>query len=96
MDKTIFKGQPYRLSLETATNMAGAEELEIEYRKPDATAGAWTATGSGTTVYRDIPGDENDQAGVWRFRARVKFDPAENWTPGTDAPVQIHDYAPVP
>ena len=74
----IFVGQKaLRFEARTKTNISGALETKILYKKPDLTTGEWTASildASQGIIYYDVGmNTELDQDGDWRLRSYVKF-----------------------
>ena len=74
----IYVGQTaLRIQVTCSQDITDAATLEIKYRKPDGTEGAWTgeegvaATG---VIYYDIADATIlDQPGIWTFWAYIKF-----------------------
>ena len=96
MGKTIYKGQPYTLLIDTKTDLDDAHAVEIEYKTPSGIEDVWDDCDvAGMIVSRDIDGDENSEAGLWTFRVRVKFEDGQNWTPGVPDNVSVADYNPI-
>ena len=75
----IIAGAPYRLELDTGISLSAATQTRILYKAPDGAEGYFTASVSGTKVYADITGAQNNQAGLWKFHSSVLFT-------GLDAP----------
>lgn len=70
----IYVNNPYRLQLQTATDLSSAPTVQIHYRKPDGTEGTFSGTvASSTQIYHDVTGTENDEAGVWRFQTDAQY-----------------------
>jgi hypothetical protein len=82
-----YVSQPYRLRLQTATDLTSAPVVQIKYKKPvSGTEGTFSGTvASATKIYHDLTGTENDEAGVWRFQtdaqylANGEYYPGETW-----------------
>lgn len=57
---SVFKGSVgLEIPLDVGTTITGATTLQIKYRKPDGTSGAWTATEKTSTSisYTTVSGD---------------------------------------
>lgn len=80
----IFVNQPYRLKLQTATDLSSSQVVQIKYKKPDSgNEGTFSGTvASATKIYHDITGAENDEAGVWRFQADAQYLANGEYYPG--------------
>ena len=72
---SIFRGQDnIALIFNTYIDLTGNTLLEIAYEKPSGTTGTWTATREGDNAVRyNITLGEIDEAGNWRFQAKVTF-----------------------
>ena len=74
---TIFVNQSkLRLQLTTGVDITDATSLLIKYKKPDGTAGSWTATSSDDdtgVIYYDFTDGELSASGVWTFWAYITF-----------------------
>ena len=72
----IFKGQFFRLILDTGIDLTDASAKVIKYTKPDGiTTGQWTATidsDDNTKMYFDIT-NQVDQSGRWMVYAKATF-----------------------
>ena len=94
--KNIYKTQPYRLILDTKTDLSSAVHYKITYIKPSGVIGFFNAimdVVDNTLLYTDVTGEQNDECGVWAVRAHVQFDAGENYTPGTQAEITIKEYS---
>jgi hypothetical protein len=62
------------IEIETGQDLEGATALEIRYRKPDGSVGAWDALPYQTTKaqYTTLEGDI-DIAGEWRFQVYAEL-----------------------
>lgn len=69
----IFKGQNYRITLETGGSLVGATVNNILYKDPDNIKGTWVGVISGTTIYYDVPAAVNNKAGKWEFQVEVSI-----------------------
>lgn len=79
----IYKDQPYRLQLQTATDLTSATVVQIKYRKPGGTEGTFSGTvASATQIYHDLTGTENDEAGVWKFMSDAQYLSGGEYYPG--------------
>jgi hypothetical protein len=80
--RQIFKNQSeltIRLLLDV--DITGASVVQIQYRKPGGTIGAWTATVESAIegiIYYDIQAGDLDEAGVWTFWSYVIFASGED------------------
>lgn len=72
MGKVYVGDEGTILSFDVGANISGALTLEVEVKKPDATTHTWTATLESTSVLRYvIQTGDLDQAGTWKFQAKV-------------------------
>lgn len=79
----IYKDQPYRLRLETCTDLSSATVVQIKYRKPGGTEGTLSGTVlNSSEIYHDITGTENDEAGVWKFMTDAQYLSGGEYYPG--------------
>ncbi len=83
----IYIGQPYRIQLQTATDLSSAPVVQINYKKPSGATGTFSGTvASSTEIYHDLTGTENNESGDWRFMsdaqylANGEYYPGETWT----------------
>jgi hypothetical protein len=71
--------QPFTLTLgvpHDLASLADAVSATLEYQKPDGSTGTWTGATLDTvaeTVTYEVPANECDQVGTWRFIAVVTF-----------------------
>lgn len=62
----------YLLTLETGINISSATTMQIKYRKPNGTTGAWTADLEGTTQMKyQMSNSDLDVAGNWVIQAYI-------------------------
>lgn len=83
----IYVNQPYRLRLQTRTDLTSAPVVQIKYQKPSGLTGTFSGTvASSSKIYHDITGTENDESGDWKFQTDAQFlangeyYPGETWT----------------
>jgi hypothetical protein len=72
----VYKGQPWRLRLDTKINLDDATDFAIMGKKPGADEISFSATREGTSaiIRHDFSAAELDTAGNWTFQALVTFD----------------------
>lgn len=80
----IYVNQPYRLRLQTATDLSSAPSTQIRYRKPQSgTEGVFSGTvTSSTKIYHDVTVAENNEAGVWKFQTDAQYLAGGEYYPG--------------
>lgn len=79
----IYVNQPYRLRLETCTDLTSAPVVQIKYRKPGGTTGTFSgASLNSSEIYHDVTGTENDEAGEWRFQTDAQYTAGGEYYPG--------------
>ena len=71
--ETIFINQNYRANIETNLNLSLATIKQFKIKKPDSTVIIKNASYSGSILYYDLTGTENDQAGLWTFQPLLSF-----------------------
>ena len=80
MANKYYVGDTPLIRLDCVSNITGAINPRIHYKKPDGTSGFWSAsienddeTGFGRYVYYQVPSGINvlDQAGDWKFQAHM-------------------------
>jgi hypothetical protein len=73
----VYKGQTaLRLTLETFVDLENVNQVSIKYKKPDKTAGSFSAGVSDVVrgkIFHECLENEIDQAGWWVFWALVEF-----------------------
>ena len=64
-----------QFELDAGEDITTATVLQIKYKKPDGTTGAWTAVVSGTdyAVYTTQLADDLDQLGKWLIQLYVEM-----------------------
>ncbi len=74
MSVEIFKGQSYRLELNSGIDLSGATLLKLLYVKPDAVEGFWPGTldSDNTSIFYDVTPTNNDMSGVWKYQLYVE------------------------
>jgi hypothetical protein len=62
-----------QIRLDTKIDLTNAATMEIRYRKPSGTTGAWSAAryGSTTQIYYDLSATELDEVGLWTLWSYV-------------------------
>jgi hypothetical protein len=79
----IFVSQPYRLRLETCTDLTSASVVQIKYKKPGGTEGTFSGTAlNSSEIYHDVTGTENDEAGTWKFMTDAQYLSGGEYYPG--------------
>lgn len=73
MSAVLFKGQDYRLILETGISLAGATLVKAIYTKPSGDKGEWTGTVDGDDIFYDVTAVQNDMDGNWTFQSYVEI-----------------------
>lgn len=82
MGAVLFKGQDFRVNLDTGIDLAGATELKIYYKTPTGDKNFWDVLGNidGTKLFHDVTAAENKDAGFWTFQTYIKAaDGREYW-----------------
>lgn len=82
MGAVLFKGQDFRINLDTGIDLTGATQLKIYYKTPADDRNFWDAIGNvdGMKIFHDVTGTENIYAGFWTFQTFVKLaDGKEYW-----------------
>ena len=70
----IYINSDLELTLETNTDISGANTYRIYYKRPDNRVSYWTGTLSSTTkIVADIPDTDLTVAGAWQFYAWVEY-----------------------
>jgi len=66
----VFQGDiGTKIKLDSDSTLTGATTLQIKYKKPSGTTGAWTATIEGTEyAYYLTEEDDLDESGVWELQ----------------------------
>lgn len=88
----IYVNQPYRLRLETQTDLTSAPSVQIKYRKPQSgTEGTFSGAAlNSSEIYHDVTGTENDEAGVWRFQTDAQYLAGGEYYPGETWHQTVH------
>lgn len=74
MANNVYINNDLQLTLETNTDISGANTYQIRYKKPDGTVGYWSGSLVGTTQIRvQIDNADLDVAGIWTFKSYVSY-----------------------
>jgi hypothetical protein len=86
MGKTYVGDIGTKITLDAGSDISGQTTLQIQFKKPDGTTGAWAANveSSNYATYTTVAGDL-DVAGSWKLQIYVEL-PA--WT-GRGAAVEL-------
>lgn len=89
-DKVYVGDARVRITLETGIDISSAPNLEIAFRRPDGSQGAWPATLDGTEdMYVVTEPDTLDQEGGWVLQACRRWNPEERQL-GKAVPLQVY------
>lgn len=74
----VYKNQTaFTIRLTTGQDITSADPVQIKYRKPSGTTGAWTASindaSEGIIEYTMADANQLDESGWWTFWAYVTF-----------------------
>lgn len=72
MTVELFKGQDFRLQLNTGIDLTGASVTNILYKSPTSKTGVWTGTVTGKSIFHDVTPLENNEAGTWYYQVYVE------------------------
>lgn len=79
----IYISQPYRLQLQTATDLTSAAVVQIKYKKPGGTIGTFSGVvASSSEIYHDLTGTENNESGDWKFQSSAQYLASGEYYPG--------------
>lgn len=86
----IYVDQPYRLKLQTGTDLSSAQTVQIKYQKPSGTTGTFSGTvASSTQIYHDLTGTENNEDGEWLFQSDAQYLSNGEYYPGETWKVKV-------
>lgn len=92
--KHIYVNQPFKIILDTATDLTNASVIQIRIVDPDGIVSLKTATIDGTiatAIDCNIAGSFNNKAGQWVYRAWVTFTGDANPVPGVPVIVLVEN-----
>jgi hypothetical protein len=73
MAALLYKGQDYRIVLDTGVDLTLASETKILYKKSNGVKGEWLSTADVEAMYYDVTSTENDKDGTWQFQAYAEI-----------------------
>ena len=68
MAPELFKGQDFRLTLNSGIDLTGNTLLQILFKTPTGKVGAWTTTQILNSAFHDVTSTENNEGGEWRYQ----------------------------
>jgi hypothetical protein len=69
----LYKGQDYRITLNTGVDLTIASETKVLYKKPGGGNGEWVSSVVTVSMYYDVTAADNDEDGVWQFQAYAEI-----------------------
>lgn len=86
---TVPLNSPFRLNLDTSTNLSGATSPTIYWKKQNGDTGSQSGTIDGTIIYTDFAGATIDTQGVMHFQAAITFSGDTAETRGRTAIINV-------